>query len=134
MSAANQLCPCDTGETYETCCFPLHEETSVAITAEQLMRSRYSAYSLQKTDYLLKTTHPDKQTSNLAKEIKEWAASRDFFQLKIISTWQGQATDKTGKVEFIAHYRQQGKEQQLYEISRFRRYRKQWVYLDGEIR
>jgi SEC-C motif-containing protein len=97
------------------------------------MRSRYSAYAFKLIDYLVKTTHPDKRTANLHQEISDWADQSKFYRLEIISTWQGLATDKTGKVEFIAHFRLQNKEQQLYEISRFKRHRKNWVYLDGEI-
>lgn len=97
------------------------------------MRSRYSAYVLKRIDYLCATTHPDKRTSNLATEIAEWAAQVDFFKLKILSTWRGRAQDKTGKVEFIAYYQRAGKDEQMHETSRFRRYKSRWVYFDGMI-
>ncbi len=111
----------------------MHLGKTRAQTAEQLMRSRYSAYALKLSDYLLETTHPEKRTTDLRQAISAWAAQSEFYRLEILSTRQGQATDKIGKVEFIASYRQQGQDRRLSELSRFKRYRKLWVYLDGEI-
>ena len=133
MIDAKQACPCASGETYTNCCQLLHQGKTKAQTAAQLMRSRYSAYTFKLIDYLVKTTHPDKRPENLRQEISDWANRVEFYRLEIISTWQGLATDKSGKVEFIAHFLLQDKEQLLCEISRFKRYRKDWVYLDGEI-
>ena len=41
---APQTCPCSSGQTYNDCCAPFHRHESLPQTAEQLMRSRYSAY------------------------------------------------------------------------------------------
>ncbi len=132
MISAEHTCPCGSDETYTSCCRILHLGRA-AQTAEQLMRSRYSAYALKLIDYLVETTHPDQRVPDLKKTIAEWADQAEFYRLEIISTRQGQVSDKIGKVEFIAHYRQGGKERQLCELSRFKRYAKHWVYLDGEI-
>lgn len=126
-------CPCDSGESYADCCQPLHRQKVRAQTAEHLMRSRYTAYALKLIDYLVETTHPSQRTQKLRQAITDWAAQADFGRLEIIATWQGRASDNIGKVEFIAHYRQQGKELRLHERSRFKRYRREWTYLDGEI-
>ncbi len=133
MSGPEQACPCGNSASYADCCQRLHLGKTRAQTAEQLMRSRYSAYALKLSDYLLETTHPEKRTTDLRQAISAWAAQSEFYRLEILSTRQGQATDKIGKVEFIASYRQQGQDRQLSELSRFKRYRKLWVYLDGEI-
>ena len=50
-----QTCPCGKG-SYTQCCEPLHLGTAKALTAEQLMRSRYSAFALQQIDYIVQTT------------------------------------------------------------------------------
>ena len=132
MIKIEQGCPCDGEKTYANCCQLFHHGEVMAQTAEQLMRSRYAAYIFNLSDYLVKTTHPESRTATLHQEISEWARQVEFYRLEIVSTWQGLGTDKVGKVEFIAYYRHQGKEQQLRELSRFKRYRKDWVYLDGE--
>lgn len=132
--SADTACPCGSAKSYADCCQRLHRGKMTALTAEQLMRSRYSAYALRLIDYLVLTTHPAKRTPDLRQATSNWAAQAEFYRLEITSTQQGQATDKIGKVEFFAHYRQQGKVQQLCERSRFKRYAGQWVYLDGDIR
>ena len=59
-------CPCSSGATYDTCCGPLHAGQKAAATAEQLMRSRYSAFALGLTDYLVETWHPDTRARTVA--------------------------------------------------------------------
>jgi len=130
----SNVCPCGNYKSYPCCCEPLHRGSVGARTAEQLMRSRYSAYVLKLIDYLYQTTHPDNRTEKLHDEIAVWAEQVEFLRLEILSVQQGLSTDRVGKVEFIAHFRQQQQSGQLHERSRFRRYRGGWVYFDGEIR
>ena len=68
MSAPPDICPCDTGRPYETCCGPLHEGRRPAATAVALMRSRYSAYALGLRDYLLETWHPNTRPESIDPE------------------------------------------------------------------
>ena len=49
-------CPCTSKKPYDRCCGPYHSGGKVPETAEQLMRSRFSAYALGKADYLRTTT------------------------------------------------------------------------------
>ena len=51
----SDACPCGQGE-YENCCQPLHMGQAVATRAEQLMRSRYSAFAKHEMDYIQNTT------------------------------------------------------------------------------
>ncbi len=89
------------------------------------MRSRYSAYVLQRADYLLQTWHPSTRPASLdlAAENVVW------LKLEIIETKQGSAKDDEGLVEFVAH--SQGG--QLHERSRFRKESSYWYYLDGAL-
>uniref|UniRef100_UPI003563DCE8 YchJ family protein n=1 Tax=Desulfosarcina sp. TaxID=2027861 RepID=UPI003563DCE8 len=52
------LCPCGSGKDYEDCCGPLIKGDRVADTAEDLMRSRYTAHAKKNFDYIFETTHP----------------------------------------------------------------------------
>ena len=52
--------------------------------------------------------------------------------LSILHTSKGGPDDKSGKVEFVADYYVEGEAYQLHEISRFKRYKGQWKYLDGK--
>src|SRR5476649_2858132 len=49
-------CPCG-GATLATCCGPYIVGAAIAPTAEALMRSRYSAYTLRHESYLRATWH-----------------------------------------------------------------------------
>ena len=120
MPAKN--CPCGSGKDYSDCCAPLIEGVSQATSAEQLMRSRFSAYVLQQTDYLYKTWHPDTRPalSELADTSVEWQ------QLKVI-------TSDNETVEFLAIGHADGKNLILHERSRFFFMDGQWLYLDGQI-
>jgi len=90
------------------------------------MRSRYSAYVLQLTDYLLYSWHP--KTRPL--EGFDWAPR--WQGLEIIQTRLGQTGDKLGYVEFVARFEQGGTDSSLRELSRFQRFEGRWVYLDGD--
>ena len=45
-------CPCGTGFPYTDCCGPLIRGVGHADTAEDLMRSRFTAFALGHWDYL----------------------------------------------------------------------------------
>ena len=94
------------------------------------MRSRYSAYWLKRIDYIVDTTHPDGRTPGFREEVADSVAQVKWTSLKVLSTSQGQAGDKIGKVEFSADYEYDGKTVTHHERSRFRRYEGKWKYLD----
>lgn len=104
------------------------------LTAETLMRSRYSAYVLEDEAYLLSTWHSSTCPTalNLQQERIEWT------KLDILTTRAGRAVDNTGSVEFIAHYYiadglAAADKQQLHEVSQFVKENDQWFYVDGLI-
>ena len=116
------LCPCGTNRPYAACCAPLHagEPAACALT---LMRSRYSAYVLQLTDYLSATWHPSTRPSRLPQERLNWLG----LQIK-----QHEPQGDHAVVEFVARYKTGGKATRLHERSRFVRENGRWYYLDGE--
>lgn len=126
------LCPCKSQRQYANCCMPFHHGKAKPKTAEQLMRSRYSAYFFRKADYLYDTTHPDTRDASLRKQLKKTIHAANWSFLTIIRSVKGGPDDKTGKVEFIADYYAEGEPYQLHEVSRFKRYKGQWKYLDGK--
>ena len=96
------------------------------------MRSRYTAYCLKRVDYVFDTTHPQAREPRLRESIQETADDCEWLSLTVLSTRQGLAKDKMGKVEFSAEFRYQGEPQTHHEHSRFRRFEGKWKYLDGE--
>ena len=61
----SRRCPCGSGLPLTECCGRLHDGTATAATAEQLMRSRYSAFVLRDAGYLLDTWHPSTRPAAL---------------------------------------------------------------------
>lgn len=124
------LCPCKSRNSYATCCMPYHHGKAKPTTAEQLMRSRYSAYFFRNPDYLVETTHPDKRDPRLKEELEKTMYEVNWNFLTIVRTSKGGPGDKTGKVEFIARYYLEDELLELHEYSRFKRYKGAWKYLD----
>lgn len=127
-----QDCPCGQGQ-YANCCQPLHSRLKIANTAEQLMRSRYSAFALQQVNYILQTTALGQQTALDRDAIADWSQSNDWLKLEVIQ--HQPKVDKThALVEFKAHYcdKNQGEKQQHihHEISHFVLHQQQWYFLD----
>lgn len=125
-------CPCKSQVSYAACCMPFHYGRARPETAEQLMRSRFSAYFFRLVDYLVETTHPEARDSSLKDELERTIDQANWWKLTIVGSSKGGSDDKVGKVEFVADYSVDGKPQQLHEISRFRRFKGAWKYLDGK--
>lgn len=121
------LCPCGSSLVYSQCCRPLHEGKS-ALSAEALMRSRYSAYVMADAAYIHRSWHSSTRPSK--KSLTQPAAIQ-WLRLEIMRTEAGQQDDHNGVVEFIAHFSEHDQAQQLHEVSRFTREKGRWVYLDA---
>ena len=116
------FCPCESGKLYNICCEPAHNGIPV-LTAEALMRSRYTAYVLGLEDYLLKTwaaeTRPAALNLNADKQTK-WLS----LQVKRAEN----TSETTAIVEFVARYKIGGKAARLHEVSQFVRVDGYWYY------
>jgi SEC-C motif-containing protein len=119
-------CPCLSGEQYAQCCGKFHRGDTEAPTAEQLMRSRYSAFVMRDVAYLLRTWHPDTRPGEL-----ELDPAMEWRRLDIVSTRRGGPLDSEGTVEFKAHFRHDGERGVHHENSRFLRVDRRWYYLDA---
>ena len=126
------LCPCKSRLSYATCCMPYHYGQAAPETAEQLMRSRYSAYFFRRIDYLVDTTHPDTREPDLKNQLENTIHEANWSFLTIVGTAKGGKSDKVGKVEFVADYFLDGQAHELHERSRFKRFKGAWKYLDGK--
>ena len=126
------VCPCGSESLYANCCRVYHTKSETPTTAEQLMRSRYSAYALRLVDYLVDTTHRDKLKSSYRRKLVATIDDIQWTNLKIIKTSLGGAEDKAGKVAFEASYIEAGEEGVMSEHSRFRKIAGKWYYYDGK--
>jgi SEC-C motif-containing protein len=125
--ATSANCHCGSDKSIEACCQPIIDGQLSAQSAEQLMRSRYSAYVEEQADYLLGSWHADTRPSRIS-----FQPGQKWLGLKIKHTEAGTAEDQWGKVEFLARFKIDGKGRRLHEISRFEQIDGRWYYLDGE--
>lgn len=121
-------CPCGNARHYRDCCGVFLESDPRPETAEQLMRSRYTAYALQNKSYLLETWHPS--TRPAALHLDDTAPVK-WLGLLIKRKERGEKNDADGVVEFVARYKIHGKAERLHETSRFVRENDHWYYLDA---
>lgn len=124
----NLQCYCQSGQLFKSCCAPFINQQKLPTTAEQLMRSRYSAYNSNNAAYIVHTHLPVKPETLTA--IQSAIDETQWLGLKILKTQAGLIEDNEGEVEFIAFYQDQGIKQ-LHECSRFIKQAEQWFYLDG---
>lgn len=133
MSEITHHCYCGSGLALSSCCEPLLQGQQQAETAEQLMRSRYSAFCTHNIDYLIATHHPSKHETDDREQLRQTLAGCKWMQLKIIQAQQGLVNDQQGTVEFIAVYEEKKQLFQLCEKSSFVKEDGHWFYLDGEV-
>ena len=119
-------CPCGMAAAYDDCCGGLHSGRAVATTAEQLMRSRYSAFVVQDAVYLLRTWAAGTRPATLS-----FDSDLVWTGLDILGSTDGSAFHTEGTVEFRAHFLSDGEPGDQYENSRFAREDGRWVYVSA---
>lgn len=125
-------CPCFSKKKYCNCCEPLHLG-ALAKDALQLMRSRFSAYSLQKPSYIIETTHTESRHYEVNKDawinsISDFCTHTNFQGLVILE----RTTDEISEtVTFKAILSQDGKDISFTEKSFFKKENGKIKYLEG---
>ena len=130
---SQEPCPCGSHEFYNHCCEPLHQGAPAA-SAEALMRSRFSAFALQLSDYLNASWHPDTRPEQLVLE-----QGTEWKRLEILSASNDA---EQGTVHFKAYYLEQKHLEQkqseqkqwhlLEETSKFLFEDGHWFYHSGD--
>ncbi|BFT30528.1 YchJ family protein [Alteromonas sp. D210916BOD_24] len=106
-------------------------------SAEQLMRSRFSAYALQNYAYILDTYAENERQGLSITELSESAKGVQWFALQInhVSTdtsfTASDEPDLVDSVEFTAYYFENNHLYQLHETSYFVKEQGAWRYRDG---
>lgn len=125
-------CPCCSGRDYVECCEPLIKGVVAAETAEQLLRSRYSAHSVGAIDYIVATNHEATRDSIDRETTKKWAAESDWLSFEIKSIEGGSTAENSGKIEFVASYRDgRGRAQTHHELALFEKEGESWFFKDA---
>jgi SEC-C motif-containing protein len=103
----------------------LHRAERQADTAQELMRSRYSAYARGDAEYLFRTWHPRTRPADVTVDPGVvWTG------LEVVDVDAGDVDDDRGEVEFVARYESSGRSGAMRERSRFERRAGRWFYVD----
>lgn len=125
------LCPCHSNKMFKDCCQPFINGTKKVTTAEQLMRSRFSAYAIKAINYIVKTYAISQQHDRLESEVSEWANDTKWVNLEILNADESNNSQRF--VEFKASYINNNSLSLMHERSRFILENDQWRYIDGDI-
>jgi SEC-C motif-containing protein len=125
-------CPCTSKLTFDKCCEPFLTGKVIPESAEKLMRSRFTAYALNRADYLVETTASEKRAELDVEDLSRYCRAVTCISLKILSRQAGGPQDENGVVIFHASLQINGKRMLHRERSTFRREDGRWFYVDGE--
>lgn len=126
------VCSCGSGVELNACCLPLIEGKRAASTAEELLRSRYTAFTRGSIDYILETHHSKTRHEVKREEIEEWSKNSKWLGLKIVQKEAGQPKDEKGTLIFCALYAVEGKQEEHWEQSFFEKENGAWRFLDAK--
>lgn len=120
------MCICGSDKEFLECCEPIIVKKQKAKTAEELMRSRYSAYVMANGSYLVHSAAKANRYADDIALIEEFSNSVEWLKLDILEVQENQ-------VEFKAYYRDSEGIKVLHERSRFIQEDGEWKYSDGEL-
>jgi SEC-C motif-containing protein len=128
--SVNLPCPCGSGLKYKKCCLRYHKGAA-APDALHLMRSRYTAYAVGNSRYIIQTTHPDNpeyssDIPNWEEEILNFCRHTGFLGLRIESFTENR---EEAFVTFTAKL----SSGEMREKSRFLKQNGRWLYVSGEV-
>lgn len=109
-------CPCGTNQTYSACCGRYISGVAQPSNAEQLMRSRYSAYTKGEYHYILQTYVESERRKLSVAQLAEHSAQQKWLKLTVEAT---ALSTFPQQVEFRAYYSESGQFYCLHERSYF---------------
>lgn len=121
-----EACNCGDSRPYEACCGRYLEGTDRPQLAEQLMRSRFTAYARGNLDYVVAS-----ELNADPEAVSNWMKQTRFLRLRVLSA-QGGPDDDEGSVTFEADLETAGRAHTHRETSRFRKIDGNWIFIQGK--
>lgn len=125
-------CPCGSPKTLAECCQPIIQGARNAKTAEDLLRARYTAFTLGAVPFILSSHHSKTRKDVNEEEITDWSKNSEWLGLKILQKEAGNEKDTQGTIIFSADYIAEGKKHEHAEKSLFEKEDGQWRFLDAQ--
>ena len=125
----SHTCPCGSGIALDDCCGKWHQGQP-APSAERLMRSRYSAYTLGLIDYLVATTLPAQQTALDRDSMRAWSLGSTWLGLEVEGS---ELINTHAFVTFTARWHDGDGEHRHRERSAFVQQAGRWYFIDPTV-
>ncbi|NMY42902.1 YchJ family protein [Pseudomonas sp. WS 5013] len=125
----SHTCPCGSGIALDDCCGKWHQGQP-APSAERLMRSRYSAYTLGLIDYLVATTLPAQQAALDRDSMRTWSLGSTWLGLEVEGS---ELIDTHAFVTFTARWHDGDGEHRHHERSAFVQQAGRWYFIDPTV-
>ncbi len=129
----SRVCPCGSGKSYGSCCGIFHHGLKFPQNAEELMRSRYSAYALNNLTYIKNTMQGKAAQGFLEKESDTQQKSHQLLGLEVLRHIKDKKNPNHAFVEFRALHQYQEKCSVIQELSEFLKIDGKWFYVDGKV-
>ena len=92
-------CPCTSGKEFADCCEPILTQAEQAKTAEQLMRSRYTAYATGNVDWVVESQSPDGRKFVDRDATEAWSKRAEWHRMEVLEVQKGGEGDAEGSEE-----------------------------------
>jgi SEC-C motif-containing protein len=115
-------------KNFEECCGAIISGERSALTVEELMRSRYSAYAVADGNYLVKSATKENRYESDISLIEEFCKNVKWLKLNLLHVSQNEFD---GIVEFKAYYLENSEIILLHERSDFIKTDGVWEYDKG---
>ena len=125
------LCHCRSEKQFQQCCKPFISGKTKPNTAEELMRSRYTAFCINNLTYIENTMSGPALIQFLSNPNHN--TNIKWQKLDICEANDGQKSDTFGTVRFKAYYKLNDNHYCHHERSEFIKVNNQWLYNDGNI-
>jgi SEC-C motif-containing protein len=130
----NDVCPCGSLKKYKKCCKPFHDKITSPKNALELMKSRFSAFAVCNSEYIISTTHEN--NPDFTQDLKSWnndilnfSQNTRFEKLEILEFIDDEIESF---VTFEAILFQDKNDISFIEKSRFLKVEGIWKYVDGQ--
>ncbi|MDP3072516.1 MAG: YchJ family metal-binding protein [Opitutaceae bacterium] len=119
-------CPCGSGRTFGECCEPLLKQARPAATAEELMRSRFTAHCIGDHRHLHRTYLETSRQSF----VEEAPTEEVQWTRLVIRAHEAEVKPDRSYVDFTAYFQgNDGAEHPMHEKSEFHRIGGEWFFV-----
>ncbi len=126
------LCPCGSSLPLSECCQPIIDGQRPATSALELMRARYTAYTLGAIDFIMHSTHPDHRDLGDRQAMENWSVNAQWLGLEILDPGHPDQQDlRQDEVEFKVRFQTSNIQHLHHERSTFSHEQGTWWFVDG---